>query len=159
MKAVSIIIAAAIIATTPPALAMSDLEYYVADHNQYCYLTSAKEITGTPEVDVSEQDTHYTYEVTKCIRCIYTVEGESVTNYLCVCLSDSEIDEFLAQCVTGCYSFCGIDNGINCYDPILYRFLLARGGHESEADFSLPGVAFSLSKASFGYYFILSKAS
>jgi Txe/YoeB family toxin of Txe-Axe toxin-antitoxin module len=157
MKRVAVIVAAAVIATTAPACAESDLEFRIADHNQYCYLTSAKEITGTPETDEGEKETHFTFRVTENVRCIFTVRNDSVTTFSCVCLSDSETDEFLAQCVTGCYTFCGTETGINSYDPILYRFLLARGGHEEEDDSSIPGVVFSLGKASFGYYFILTK--
>ena len=158
MKIASVILAAVIIATATPACAESDLDFRIFDHNQYCYLTSAKEISGTPETDEKGKETHFTFKVTENIHCVFTVREGSVTTFSCVCLSDSETDEFLAQCVTGCYSFCGTETGASCYDPILYRFLLARGGHEKEDDSSIPGVVFSLGKASFGYYFILTKA-
>lgn len=158
MKRFAVIVAAAVMATTAPACAESDLDFRVFDHNKYCYLTSAKEITGTPETDEREKETHFTFKITENIHCIFTVKEGSVITFSCVCLSDSETDEFLAQCVTGCYSFCGTEAGANCYDPILYRFLLARGGQEKEDDSSIPGVIFSLGKASFGYYFILTKA-
>lgn len=158
MKRIAVIVAAAVIATTAPACAESDLDFRVFDHNQYCYLTSAKEITGTPETDEREKETHFTFKVTENVHCMFTVKEGSVITFSCVCLSDSETDEFLAQCVTGCYSFCGTETGASCYNPILYRFLLARGGHEKEDDSSIPGVVFSLGKASFGYYFILTKA-
>lgn len=156
MKSVAVIITAAMIATTFPACAMTDLQYRIADHNQYCYLTSAKEIAGTPEADESE--THFTFKVTENVQCVFTVKEDSVITFSCVCLSDDETDEFLAQCVTGCYSFCNPDARNDCYAPILYRFLLARAGHEKENDSSIPGIIFSLGKASFGYYFILMKA-
>ena len=158
MKRVAVFVTAAVIATTAPACAESDIDFRVFDHNQYCYLTSAKEIAGTPEIDEKEKETHFTFKVTENIHCVFTVREGSVITFSCVCLSDSETDEFLAQCVTGCYSFCGTEAGTSCYDPILYRFLLARGGHEMENDSSIPGIVFSLGKASFGYYFILTKA-
>lgn len=158
MNRVAVFVTAAVIATTAPACAESDLDFRVFDHNQYCYLTSAKEITGIPETDEGEKETHFTFMVTENVHCVFTARDGSVTTFSCVCLSDSETDEFLAQCVTGCYSFCGTENGANCYNPILYRFLLARGGHEKEDDSSIPGVVFSLGKASFGYFFILTKA-
>lgn len=155
MRMVAVIVAGMLFCS--PAIASSDLDFRVSDHNQYCYLTSAKEITGEPEIDEREKETLFTYPVTENVHCIFTIKGDEVRTFSCVCLSDAETDEFLAQCVTACYSFCGLDNGISCYDPILYRFLLARGGQEKEDDFTLPGVAFSLGKASFGYYFILTK--
>ena len=158
MKRFAVIVAAAVIATTAPASAESDLDFRVFDHNQYCYLTSAKEISGTPDADKQEKETHFTFKVTENIHCVFIVQEGYVTTFSCVCLSDAETDEFLAQCVTGCYSFCGMEAGTSCYDPILYRFLLARGGHEMEYDSSIPGIVFSLGKASFGYYFILTKA-
>ncbi len=157
MRMFPIIIAAAVIATASPAFSASDLDIRIADHNQYCSLTSAKEINGTPDIDERESDTHYTFSVTDHIQCVFTVQYGSVINFSCVCLSDSEADEFLAQCVTGCYTLCGPEAASGCYSPILYRFLLARGGQEKENDLSIPGFAFSLGKASFGYYFVLAK--
>ena len=140
-----------------PAYAMTDLEYWVEDHNIYCYTTSAKEISGTPKIVVRDTDTHYKYKITENVEYYFSEKNGEITGFSCVCLDEAETAEFLAQCVTGCLSFCGIDNGIKCYDPILYCFITARGGHETDYCFSVPGVAFKVGKAHYGYFFILTK--
>lgn len=157
MKIFVIIVLAVILSTSCPAHALSDLEYYVMDHNQYCEITSAAKIEGEPTIKVDDHGTHATYIINDNIRCIFGLENDAVNSFMCVCLSDVDVDEFLAQCVTACYSFCGMESGINAYDPILYNFLLARGGQETENDFSLPGIGMQIGKESFGYYFILTK--
>ena len=157
MRIIIIIIATVILATSVNAYALSDLEYYVMDHNQYCEITSAGKITGEPEIKANNDETNATYKINDSIHCIFGLKNDSVSSFMCVCLSDNEVGEFLAQCITACYSFCGMESGINAYDPILYNFLLARGGQETEADQSLPGVSFIIGKEKFGYYFILTR--
>lgn len=152
MKGLSVLAAAVMVVS--PALASSDVDFWVQNHNLYTYLSSAQELTGKPE---ETDNNHFTFKITENVHVLFNTDGDKVSSFSCVCLSDDEVGEFLAQCVTACYSFGGIESGTECYDPILYRFLLARGGQEQEEDFSIPGLAFSLGKAKGFYYFILSK--
>jgi hypothetical protein len=141
-----------------PAYAMTDLEYWVADHNLHCYTTSAKEISGVYKIDNDVKGlTQYIYNVSDYVRYGFIEKDGSIVSFCCACLDESETAEFLSQCVTGCLSFCGIDNGINCYDPILYSFTSARAGHETDYYTNIPGASLKLSKTDYGYFFILMK--
>ena len=152
MKGLSVLAAAVMVVS--PARASSNLDFWVQNHNMYTYLSSAQELSGKPD---ETENNRNTFKITENVHVIFTLDGDTISSFSCVCLSDKEVGEFLAQCVTACYSFGGLESGTECYDPILYRFLLARGGQEAETDFSIPGLAFTLGKENSFFYFVLSK--
>lgn len=150
-KKVAVILTAAVLTITP-ALAdpVSDL---IAEHNMNRFAAGAAEITGSPEIE----DEMYTYHLPN-IEIVVSADAEGINYFSCVCLDDSAVGEFLAQCVTAFYDIGGFETYIQCHDPLLTDFLAARAGLDLKSNSSIPGVLFEIDKLKNGrYIFILSK--
>ena len=151
-KKVAVILTAAVLSVSP-ALAdpVSDL---ISDHNRNRFAAGAAEITGSPEIENGT----YTYHLSDNIIIEIATDGSEIKGFSCVCLDDSAVGEFLAQCVTAFYDIGGIETYIKCHDPLLTDFLAARAGLELESNSSIPGVLFQVQKLKNGrYIFIIVK--
>ena len=148
MKKVAILATAMIMITTP--VLASPVDQYAEIHNACRLAAGAAELPAEPEVEGNT----YTYKVSDALHVIYIIDGENVT-FSCVCLDESSVSEFLAQCVTAVYAIGGLTAYVDCFDPILSDFLSARSGSDTEKNTSIPGILFSIEKMSFGYTFIL----
>ena len=126
------------------------LENTVFAHNMNTSICNAMEITGTPRVTEKSTGTNYEYILTDHLRAIFVEKDSKVRSCSFVCFDECDSAEFLAQCITACYNFGGIEAGTVCYDSILYDFMSARSGTNPEAS-TLPGLLFKISKESFGY--------
>ena len=136
------------------AFCVSDSDAMIETHNIYCGFCGASKIDSSAKVRTTDEATEYAYYITDKVVVEYHVKNGEVFRMACVCLDESEIGEFLAQCVTICYVLGGVSSGTVCYDGVLYRYLLARAGNEPEIDPSIPGLLIDLSKQTFGYLFI-----
>ena len=143
----------ALIMISVSALAES-LENTVFAHNMNTSICNAMEITGTPRVTEKSTGTNYEYILTENLRAIFVEKDSKIRSCSFVCFNESDSAEFLAQCITACYNFGGIEAGTVCYDSILYDFMSARSGTNPEAS-TLPGLLFKISKESFGYTFTI----
>ena len=133
------------------AYALSDLDIMVAGHNMNRLICNAAELT-VPEIEGNS----YTYKATENVHVIFRVKDGEANSCSCVCLDEADAAEFLAQCVTICYNYGGTEAGTQCYDPILFSFMQARAGNETEKVI-LPGIIFHLYKESFGYAFVMAR--
>lgn len=151
MKRIIIIVAVLILAAAP---ALADpVSDFISIHNFNRAAAGAAEIAGQPE----EKDGRYTYHASDSVDIIVITDGNEIKSVSCVCLDDSGVGEFLAQCATVFYDLGGLESYIYCYDPLLTNFLSARAGRNAENDSSVPGLLFGISKESFGYMFIIVK--
>lgn len=148
----AIIFTLALILFTVPALA-SDLDSVVEGHNAYTWICGAARIESEPEISSGM----ITYTISKGIEDTFLGTNDQVNGFACICTDSSEESEFLAQCVTACYNFAGMQAGSYCYDVILSQFLFVRSGMESERSFKIPGIMVEVSKQDFGYLFMLVK--
>lgn len=130
------------------------LENTVFAHNMNTSICNAMKITGEPQVTEKSNGKHYEYIITENIRAIFAEKDSKIRSCAFVCFDESDSAEFLAQCITACYNFGGVQAGTECYDPILYDFMSARSGANPESSI-LPGLLFQMSKESFGYTFTL----
>ena len=130
------------------------LENTVFAHNMNTSICNALEITGTPRVTEKSTGTNYEYILTDNLRAIFIEKDSKVNSCAFVCFDESDAAEFLAQCITACYNFGGIEAGTECYDPILFNFMSARSGTNLDS-VTLPGLLFKISKEQFGYTFTL----
>lgn len=130
------------------------LENTLYAHNMNTSICNALEITGTPRVTEKSTGTNYEYILTDNLRAIFVEKDSKVRSCSFVCFDESDTAEFLAQCITACYNFGGVQAGTECYDPILYGFMSSRSGTNPEPT-TLYGVLFKISKESFGYTFTL----
>ena len=133
------------------AYALSDLDIMVEGHNLNRVICGAAELKN-PEVEKGS----YTYKVTENVHVIFTVRDDLANSCSCVCLDEADAAEFLAQCVTICYNYGGTEAGTQCYDPVLFSFMQARAGMETDKVI-LPGIIFRIYKESFGYAFVLAR--
>ena len=133
------------------AFAISDLDIMIEGHNVNRFICNAAEIKN-PEI----KSDSYTFKATENVHVIFRVKNDAVSSCSCVCLNENDAAEFLAQCVTICYNFGGIEAGTECYDSILYSFMQARAGNDTDK-VMLPGIVFHLYKESFGYAFVLAR--
>lgn len=150
-KQIAVILTAAILSVSP-ALAdpVSDL---IEEHNMNRFAAGAAEITGSPDIE----NGRYNYHLPN-IEIVISADDESIKSFSCVCLDDSAVGEFLAQCVTAFYDIGGFETYIKCHDPLLTDFLAARAGLELENNSSIPGVLFQVQKLKNGrYIFIIVK--
>ena len=129
----------------------SDLDIMVEGHNLKRVICGAAELKN-PEVEKGS----YTYKATENVHVIFTVRDDLANSCSCVCLDEADAAEFLAQCVTICYNYGGTEAGTQCYDPILFSFMQARAGIETDKVI-LPGIMFRIYKESFGYAFVLAR--
>ena len=129
----------------------SDLDIMVEGHNMNRVICGAAELKN-PEVEKGS----YTYKATENVHVIFTVRDDLANSCSCVCLDEADAAEFLAQCVTICYNYGGTEAGTRCYDPILFSFMQARAGMETDKVI-LPGIMFRIYKESFGYAFVLAR--
>ena len=129
----------------------SDLDIMVEGHNLNRVICGAAELKN-PEVEKGS----YTYKATENVHVIFTVRNDLANSCSCVCLDEADAAEFLAQCVTICYNYGGTEAGTQCYDPILFSFMQARAGMETDKVI-LPGIMFRIYKESFGYAFVLAR--
>ena len=129
----------------------SDLDIMVEGHNLNRVICGAAELKK-PEVEKGS----YTYKATKNVHVIFTVRDDLANSCSCVCLDEADAAEFLAQCVTICYNYGGTEAGTQCYDPILFSFMQARAGMETDKVI-LPEIMFRIYKESFGYAFVLAR--
>ena len=133
------------------AYALSDLDIMVAGHNINRSICNAAELT-VPEIEGNS----YTYKATENVHVIFRVKDEEASSCSCVCLDEADAAEFFAQCITICYNYGGTEAGTQCYDPILFSFMQARAGIETDKVI-LPGIMFRIYKESFGYAFVLTR--
>ena len=147
-KQIAIILTAAVLSVSP-ALAdpVSDL---ISEHNMNRVLAGAGEITGQPEIEKGR----YVYHLQN-VDIVISANDEGINSFSCVCLDDSGIGEFLAQCATAFYDIGGTDAFIRCYDPLLSEFLAARAGLETKSNKSVPGVLFQVQKVGDGRYIFI----
>ena len=147
-KQIAIIMTAAVLSVSP-ALAdpVSDL---ISDHNMNRVLAGAGEITGQPEIEKGR----YVYHLQN-VDIVISANNEGINSFSCVCLDDSGVGEFLAQCATAFYDIGGTDAFIRCYDPLLSEFLAARAGLETKSNKSVPGVLFQVEKVGNGRYIFI----
>ena len=129
----------------------SDLDIMVEGHNLNRVICGAAELKN-PEVEKGS----YTHKATENVHVIFTVREDLANSCSCVCLNEADASEFLAQCVTICYNYGGTEAGTQCYDPILFSFMQARAGIETDKVI-LPGIMFRIYKESFGYAFVLTR--
>jgi hypothetical protein len=116
-------------------------------------LAGAGEITGQPEIEKGQ----YVYHLQN-VDIVISASEEGINSFSCVCLDDSGVGEFLAQCATAFYDIGGTDAFIRCYDPLLSEFLAARAGVETKSNSAVPGVLFQVSRVNDGrYIFIIVK--
>ena len=113
-------------------------------------LAGAGEITGQPEI----KEGRYVYHLQN-VDIVISANDERINSFSCVCLNDSGVGEFLAQCATAFYDIGGTDAFIRCYDPLLSEFLAARAGLETESNKSVPGVLFEVSRLENGRYIFI----
>ena len=142
----------ALILLTGSALA-SGLEDLIEGHNLGCIVTGAAKIEGEPEIEKGM----YTFHVSDHVNVIFSMDGENMKSFSCVCLDDSAVGEFLAQCVASFYNIGGLMAYSYCYDPVLTDFLSARAGKNPGSNKSVDGLLFQIVKESFGYAFIVVK--
>lgn len=149
-KQIAIILTAAVLSVSP-ALAdhVSDL---ISEHNVNRIVCGAAEITGEPEIE----DGRYVYHLQN-IDIVISANDEGIKSFSCVCLNESGIGEFLAQCVTAFYDIGGLESYVHCFDPLLSDFLAARSGIETKNNSFVPGVLFHVSKTGSRYIFIIVK--
>ena len=133
------------------AYALSDLDIMVEGHNLNRVICGAAELKN-PEIEGNS----YTFKATKNVHVIFRVKDGEASSCSCVCLDEADAAEFLAQCVTICYNYGGIEAGTKCYDSLFYSFMQARAGNETEKVI-LPGIIFHLYKESFGYAFVMAR--
>lgn len=145
-----IIFTFALILLTGSAIA-SDIDVMVEGHNLNRVICGAAELKN-PEIEKGS----YTYKATENVHVIFTVRDDLANSCSCVCLDEADAAEFLAQCVTICYNYGGTEAGTQCYDPILFSFMQARAGMETDKVI-LPGIMFRIYKESFGYAFVLAR--
>ena len=149
MKKQIAIVLTAVVLSVSPVLAdpVSDL---ISDHNMNRMLAGAGEITGQPDI----KDGRYVYHLQN-VDIVVSANDEKINSFSCVCLNDSGVGEFLAQCATAFYDIGGTDAFIRCYDPLLSEFLAARAGLETGSNKSVPGVLFEVSKLKNGRYIFI----
>ena len=145
-----IIFTFALILLTGSAIA-SDIDVMVEGHNLNRVICGAAELKN-PELEKGS----YTYKATENVHVIFTIRDDLANSCSCVCLDEADAAEFLAQCVTICYNYGGTEAGTQCYDPILFSFMQARAGIETDKVI-LPGIMFRIYKESFGYAFVLAR--
>ena len=145
-----IIFTFALILLTGSAIA-SDIDVMVEGHNLNRVICGAAELKN-PEIEKGS----YTYKATENVHVIFTIRDDLANSCSCVCLDEADAAEFLAQCVTICYNYGGTEAGTQCYDPILFSFMQARAGIETDKVI-LPGIMFRIYKESFGYAFVLAR--
>ena len=131
----------------------SDLDTMITGHNMNRAICGAQELTGEPVIE----DGRATFDLDKKLHDIFFIRDGEVYGFGCVCQDVSQESEFLAQCVTACYNFAGMQAGGSCYDVILSQFLFTRAGIEPESSPQIPGILVLISKESFGYVFMLMK--
>ena len=152
MKRSIAVIAATLVMITTPAIA-SPVDEYVLSHNMHRAAAGAAEITGEPEIAKNS----YTYKVTENVHVMFNMKEDDLASFCCICLDESGVSEFLAQCVTAFYSLGGLTEYTYCHDPILTDFLAARSGNPVGKDTTVPGFLFGIEKKPFGYTFVLVK--
>ena len=147
-KQIAIVLTAAVLSVSP-ALAdpVSDL---VSEHNMNRIMSGAAEITGQPEIEKGR----YVYHLQN-VDIVISENDKGISSFSCVCLNESGVGEFLAQCVTGFYDIGGMEAYIYCGDPLLTDFLAARAGIETESNKSVPGVLFQVSRVYDGRYIFI----
>lgn len=150
-KQIAIILTAAVL-TVSPALADPATEL-ISDHNRNRFAAGAAEITGLPEIENGT----YTYRLSDNIIIEIATDGNGIKYFSCVCLDDSAVGEFLAQCVTAFYDIGGMETYSYCHDPLLTDFLAARAGMEPKSNSSVPGVLFQVIKVGNRYMFLIAK--
>ena len=135
------------------ASAVTDLDIMVEGHNMNCSICSAQKIEGNPKIDAEYGAAQF--DLTAKLHDVFFYKDGKVTGFGCVCKDPEYEIEFLAQCITACYNFSGMDAGKYCYDVILSQFMFARSGNPLGATTAIPGIAVQLDKESFGYVFTL----
>ena len=149
----AIILTAAIVMISLPALALTDTEIMAAGHDLNRGIVHASELPAIPEIE----GTSSTYKVTENIHVVFIEKEGQAKTCSCVCLSESELSEFLAQCVTICLNYGDPSYTDQYYAAVLSHFLETRSDEEPQTAY-LPGLIFKLTKEKFGYVFILTRA-
>ena len=133
--------------------ALASVDDLIAEHNVACIATGAAQITGDPEIS----EGRYIFSITDQVKIHFNMDGETFKSFSCVCLDDSGIGEFLAQCVASFYTLGGIDAYSSCYGPVLMDFLSVRSGFPAGNNSSVSGLLFRIVRESYGYTFIIVK--
>ena len=122
-------------------------------HNRGCLASGAKQISGDPEII----DGHICYHITDNVNILFSMDGDTFKSFSCVCLDESGVSEFLAQCVASFYNLGGLLAYTYCHDALLTDFLSARAGNEPGNNSSINGLLFRIVKEPYGYTFIIVK--
>ena len=150
MKRIMIFTLSLILIAVP---SLADLAEAVEGHNRGCLASGATEITGQPTI----KDNHYIYQVSDHVNVHFSMDGDEIKSFSCVCLDESGVGEFLAQCVASFYNMGDLMAYVYCHDPVLSDFLDARSGREPKSNSSVNGLLFQMVKESYGYTFIIVK--
>lgn len=152
----AITIAAALIMITVPALA--DTDQIIQEYNLNTILTSATQLSGSPEISEKNGMTSYDFKVTdNVIVSISTKEGE-IRVCGVICKDESDAAEFLAQCAASSSTIAGYDDLYYLYADILNLFLQTRAGETKEQQKAPKlGVVYQLTKEKFGYLFMIAR--
>lgn len=152
----AITIAAALIMITVPALA--DTDQIIKEYNRNTILTSAAELSGSPEINKKKGMTNYDFNITdNVIVSIGTRDGE-IRVCGVICKDESETAEFLAQCAASASTIAGYDDLYYLYADILNLFLQTRAGETKEQQKApTVGVVYQLTKEKFGYLFMIAR--
>lgn len=130
------------------------IEHTIFSHNANTSICNAQQITGTPRVTAKKTGTNYEYIINENLRAVFIGKESKITSCAFVCFDESSAAEFLAQAVTACYNFGGIEAGSACYDSILADFMAARSWTNPEPS-AILGLLYKISREPFGYTFTL----
>ena len=156
MKKAAVLLTAAMMMTAP-AFSDSLINSTIEMYNNHCILSGAQKLENYV-VDENNGSIHYAFELTDSLIIDMAETDNEIRTFAVICKDDSELGEFLASCVNGCYLLAGVTGGYYCYTEVLDQFLQARAGADTDTR-KLPsaGVVLNLSKQSFGYLFIVSR--
>ena len=135
------------------AFGVSDFEVTVYGHNMYSSLTGAKELEGSPSVQVDGERTIYSYDLDG-IDVGFFVEEEKVKTFYCRS-NENNVGEFISQCASALYNICGAETLSVWYPYLIDQFLNARAGIESETKPFIQGVCIFSMTYSDGIYTFL----
>lgn len=152
----AITIAAALIMITVPALA--DTDQIIQEYNRNTILTSATEISGSPEVTERDGRTSYDFRITDNVIVSITEKDNEIRSCAVICKDESDTAEFLAQCATSASTIAGYDDLYYLYADILNLFLQTRSGEKKEQQKAPTAkVVYQLTKEKFGYLFMIAR--
>ena len=146
----AIAITAALVVISASALA-DPVAGFISEHNVNRIITGAAEVTGQPETDQGR----FVYHLDN-VDIVISADDNGIKSFSCVCLDESGVGEFLAQCVTAFY-YIGCESFTTCYAELLSEYIAARSGKETQPNKTIPGILFQVTKTGTRYIFIIVK--